>query len=396
MTTSTTETPPREALVQRAADLKPLLRSHAPWQEQNRRLHDEVVEALADAGLFRLRVPAHRGGYEVDARTLHAVLTELARGDGSVAWTTSVWAIPGWMVGMFSDEAQDEVYATPDVRVCGTLSPTAAGRPVDGGMVVNGQWHAISGAWHSQWQEIIAMAPAPDGVNQWPVMALVPTSDLKLVDDWHTSGLCGSGSITTVAEEVFVPQHRIVPLPAVMQGQTTSVRNAEVPMYRNPLLAVANASSAGTPLGLAQAALELFLERLDGRRITYTDYERQQDAAVTHLQVAEATMRIDEAGFHADRITSLADERAVSGEPWSLEERARTRADIGATCRLSKEAVTILSGASGASSLYTRHPMQRIVRDMHAVNLHALMVPETNSELYGRVLVGLPPNSMYV
>jgi alkylation response protein AidB-like acyl-CoA dehydrogenase len=393
---STSKAPPREELVRRAADLVPLLRTHAAWTEENRRLHDETVEALADAGIFKMRVPARYGGYESDTRTFHEVMVELGRGDGSVAWTASVWGIPGWMVGMFPDQVQDEIYATPDVRVCGTLSPSAVGTPANGGLTINGRWGFISGALHSHWQEIIAMAPAPDGVNQWPVVALVPLSDLTIVDDWYTSGLQGSGSVTTVAEDLYVPQERILPLPAVLQGQTMSDRNAEIAMYRNPLLGVANACSAGTVIGLAKAAREVFFERLGDRKITYTDYGQQREAPVTHLQVAEATMKIDEAGFHADRITALVDAKGAAGEAWTLEERARTRADIGAVCELSKAAVDVLNMASGGSSIYRDVPIQRIARDMHAVNLHALMLPQTNLELYGRVLCGLEPNTAYI
>ena len=391
-----TEAPARPELARRAKDLVPLLRKHANWTEENRRLHPETIEALADAGMFKMRVPARYGGYESDTQTLNDVLIELGRGDGAVAWTTSVWTIPGWMVGMFGDDVQDEVYATPNVRVCGTLSPSAVATPAAGGVIVNGSWSFISGALHSQWQEIIATAPTPDGASQWPIVALVPMSDLQIVDDWHTSGMCGSGSVTTVAEDLFVPQARIVPMPTVLAGQSASARSAEIPMYRNPLLGVANASSIGTAIGLALAAKEQFFERLGTRKITYTDYGSQSEAPITHLQVAEATMKIDEAAFHADRVTSLVDAKGAGDLGWTLEERARTRGDVGAVGQLCKTAVDILSSASGGSSIYSKVPMQRIARDMHVVSLHALMVPSTNFELYGRVLCGLEPNSQYI
>ncbi|MDG4792776.1 acyl-CoA dehydrogenase family protein [Micromonospora sp. WMMD1082] len=392
----TVAAPSRQELVRRSEQVVPLLRKNAAWQEQHRRLHDETIEALADAGVFRLRVPARYGGYEVDTRTLNDVMVQLGRGDGAAAWTASVWTIPGWMVGMFPDEVQDEVYSTPNVRVCGTLSPAGTGTPTDSGLVVNGRWSFISGALHSHWQQIVVMAPTPDGKAQWPVAALVPMSDLTVVDDWYTSGLAGSGSVTTVATNVFVPNARIMPLPLVLQGQTASVGNAALPMYRNPLLGVANASSMGTVVGLATAAREVFFERLGKRPITYTEYAHQAEAPVTHLQVAAAVMKIDQAEFHAGRATELVDAKGASGEPWTLEERARTRADMGAVCELGRAAVDILSRASGGSSIYSAAPMQRIVRDMHAVALHALMVPETNFELYGRILCGLEPNTAYI
>ena len=104
---------------------------------------------------------------------------------------SSAWTISTWLACLFPDHVQDEVFATENVRVCGVLSPTAEATPVEGGVVVNGAWHFISGARHSLWQVIIAMAPTPDGSSMWPVMAVVPLSDLQIVDDWNTMGLRG-------------------------------------------------------------------------------------------------------------------------------------------------------------------------------------------------------------
>ncbi|HET9143821.1 acyl-CoA dehydrogenase family protein [Actinophytocola sp.] len=387
--------PTREQLVARAAELVPLLQKHARWAEDNRRLHDEVVAGLSDAGIFKLRRPKRYGGYEVDTRTLVEVAAELGRGDGSASWVASVYWIPGWMACLFPDEVQDEVFATPDTRVCGTLSPTAMAAPADGGVVVNGRWQFISGALHAQWQEVIAILVPPEG-EPYPIMALVPISDLLVIDDWHTTGLKGTGSVSTVARDLFIPQERVLPLPAVLQGQSASKANAESPIYRVPLLPVAAASSVGTALGLARGAKETFLNRLGNRKITYTGYESQREAPITHLQVADAAQKIDQLEFHALRLANLVDTKGVEGSAWKLEERARVRADIGTVVRLAKEAVDILAGASGGSSVYLDVPIQRIARDVQAINLHALMNPNTNQELYGRVLCGLEPDTLYI
>ncbi|AWL90763.1 acyl-CoA dehydrogenase family protein [Streptomyces globisporus] len=390
-----TSTPARTELVERASKLRPLLQSHAAWTEENRRLHEESVEAMAEAGIFRMRVPARYGGFESDARTLVDVAAELARGDGSAAWTASVWWIPTWMAGLFPDHVQDEVFSRPDVRVSGTLSPGGMAAPVDGGVVVNGKWGFISGAWHSHWQVLIAVSPTPDGGMQ-PVMALVPTDQLQIVDDWHTSGLRGSGSVSTIASDVFVPQERVLPLGAVLQQQYASELNAGSPMFRAPMLAVASASSVGTMTGLAAAAQDVFRGRLPGRKITYTEYEEQGSAPITHLQLGEATLLADEARFHAHRLADLVDSKGASGEAWTLEERVLCRGLLGRACRLGKESVDILAQASGGSSIYNDVPIQRVQRDAQSITLHALMNPSTNLELYGRVLCGQGPNTLYV
>ena len=392
---STAEIPTREQLVRAAADLGPVLRRNAVWQERNRRLHDETIEALAEAGIFRLRVPRRYGGYEADTATLVDVATELGRVDGSSAWTASVYWIPGWMACLFPDEVQDEVFATENVRVCGTLSPSAFAKAASGGVVLNGKWGFISGALHSHWQVTISVL-VPDEGDPYPIMALVPLSDLHVVDDWATAGLRGTGSVSTVAKDLFVPSARILPLPAVLQGQSASERNAGAAIYRAPLLPVASASSVGTAVGLARGALDLFLKRLAHRKITYTGYEKQREAPLTHLEVAAATLKADQADFHAHRLAAQVDAKGVAGAQWKLEERARARADMGAACRLAKEAVDIVAGASGGSSVYLDVPIQRFSRDLTAINLHALMHPNTNFELYGRVLCGLEPDTLYI
>lgn len=390
-----TEVPTREQLVQRASELVPLLKKNAAWSEENRRIHQESIEAMADAGIFRLRAPARYGGYESDTQTLVDVAAELGRGDGSAAWVASVYWIPGWMACMFPDQVQDEVFSTPDVRICGTLSPSAMAIQTDGGVVVNGKWGFISGALHSHWQEIIAILIGGEG-EPMPVVALVPTSDLQIIDDWYTSGFKATGSVSTAASDLFVPQERVLPLPVVLQGMSASPVNAASPIYRSPLLPVASASSVGSVLGLAKAAREAFFERLPGRKITYTGYDKQAKAPLTHLQVAEAVMKIDEADFHAHRLATMVDAKGLENAPWTIAERVSARGDLGAVCKLSKEAVDILASASGGSSIYSDQPIQRIQRDVNAVTMHALMHPDTNAELYGRILCGLEPDSLYI
>ncbi|TDC40368.1 acyl-CoA dehydrogenase [Micromonospora sp. 15K316] len=387
--------PGRAELIRRASELVPTLRKFSTWNEENRRVHDDAVAALAEAGIFRMRTPLRYGGYECDTRTLVDVAAELARGDGSTAWAASVYWIPTWMASHFPDYVQDTVFAGPDSLVCGTLSPSAMATPIEGGIAVNGKWGFITGALHSRWQAIIAVLVAPEA-EPMPVIALVPTSDLQIVDDWHTAGLRGTGSVSTVAQDLFVPQDRFLPLGAVLEGEGVSHANKSSGIYQAPLLPVASASSVGVALGLAKAALDAFTQRLGDRKITYTNYTSQREAPITHLQLGDAAIRVDEAQFHAHRLAALVDRKAAEQAPWTIDERVLARADMGATVQRAREAVETLANASGGSSIYLDVPIQRILRDIQALSLHALMHPNTNSELYGRLLSGLEPNTLYV
>jgi alkylation response protein AidB-like acyl-CoA dehydrogenase len=156
------------------------------------------------------------------------------------------------------------------------------------------------------------------------------------------------------------------------------------------------AAASGTPLGLAKAALTSFFQRLPGRGIAYTTYTRQAEAPITHVQVAEAAMKVDEAEFHALRAADMVDRKAASSEAWTLEERARVRMDTGMVARLAKEAIDILNTASGGSSIYSSVPIQRIARDIQAANMQGMIHPNTNLELYGRIRCGLEPNTVNI
>jgi 3-hydroxy-9,10-secoandrosta-1,3,5(10)-triene-9,17-dione monooxygenase len=390
------EAPPQPDLVQRATDLIPLIRKHAAWQEENRILHEEVLNGLRDAGLLKMRIPVRYGGIVPDLRTLVDAIAELARGDGSVGWAVSTFTIGSWLAGLLSDEAQDQIYTNPDVRFCGSVGPNGIAKATEGGYVLNGRWHFNTGAPHADWDTHAILLATDDG-NFVPAMAVVPMSDLTIVDDWHTAGMRGTASMTTVAENVFVPKERLLEmLPLALYNKHASKLNAEHQAWRVPFLQFAVAVAAAPALGMARAAREAFFEQLPKRKITYTNYERQIDAPLTHLQVAEAAIKIDEAEFHLHRAVERLDVKSLTGETWNPEERAVGRMDAGAVVQRAKEAVDVLVTASGGSSIYTDKPMQRIARDMMAINLHGIMHPNTNAETYGRILCGLEPNTMFL
>jgi 3-hydroxy-9,10-secoandrosta-1,3,5(10)-triene-9,17-dione monooxygenase len=390
---TTIETGQQADLAGRATELVPLIRKHAAWQEEHRGLHDEVLQAVVDAGLMKMRIPIRYGGYESDARTVCKVISELSRGDGSVGWTAATLCIGAWLTGLFPDEVQDEVFADPNVRLGGSISPNGIAVPTEGGVILNGKWPFSTGVLQSQWFVHAALLAAEDS-NPVPVIILVPVSDMVIVDDWFTSGLRGTGSVTTLTKDLFVPEARVLPMtPVIREGRHGSLKNADTAMWRSPFSPIASAGVSAVPFGMVRAAQEAFFERLPTRKITYTDYKRQIDAPLTHLQVAEAAVKIDEAEFHVSRAAERLDAKARSREPWTLVERGLARMDMGAACLRAKEAVDVLKTASGGSSIYSDVPIQRIERDIQTISLHGVLHPNTNLELYGRILCGLEPNS---
>jgi alkylation response protein AidB-like acyl-CoA dehydrogenase len=386
--------PSRAELVQRVADIVPVLRANAQWGDQHQRLADEVVDAMIGAGVLRMLVPTQYGGYESDMQTVVDVGIQLGRADGSPAFCATAWWAQCWAVAHFPDPVQDEIFADPDVRICGTLVPGGKGELTKDGVVVSGEWAYNSGAWHSQWKVLSTLVVNKAGEIE-PVVAVVPMSDLEIVNDWDVTGLRGTGSVTITAKNVFVPIERIQWMSDVVRQDYGDSRTANLPLYRGPIVGVLSNINTGKQVGLAQAAREAFLERIYGRTIQHTNYQTQAEWPITHVQVAEADLKIDEAEYHARRLAALVDHKNFSNEPYTTQERAYCRVAVGRVSQLCSDAVNIYNMASGAGGLYNSMPIQRIQRDLQAISLHALNMPVKNYELYGRVLCGLEPNTFF-
>ena len=376
----------REELVERATSLIPLLRKAAPAAEKARRVPQESLDALSAAGIFTMTAPKAYGGVEADFQTQCEVLAEIARGCPSTSWVATIYSAMSWLVGVFPDETQEEIYANGDPRIAGVFSPTGTAAQRDGGFVVNGRWPFNTGCHGATWTVINVL------VGEMPTCMIAKSADLTILDDWYATGMSATGSNTVVADNVFVPGRRAMPLPHMLEGKYPERHNAGNPYFKYPLAPVLTVNAGGTPLGTARGAWDMFIERLPGRGITYTTYTNKAEAPVTHLQMAEASMKIDSSDAHVRLATSLLD-RAPNGS-MTMQERVKARAHIAYSTGLAREATDILFFASGASSIQEHMAIQRYQRDIQALSNHAIMHPQTGLELYGRILCGLQPNTL--
>lgn len=376
-------------LVDRAAALVPLLLERAPAAEQSRRVSDETFNALSEAGIFLMTAPKAYGGAEVDFQTQCDVLAHLARGCPSTSWVATIFSAMSWLAGTFPDRAQEEIFAGGDPRISGVFAPTGTAVVKDGGLVVNGRWGFNTGCHGARWTVLNALVG--DGAAAVPTCVLARSEELTIVDDWHATGMSATGSNTIVANNVFVPAHRSLPLPDMLEARLPPRHNANNPYFNYPLASVLTINAGGTPLGMARGALEQFRAGLPGRGIAYTFYANKAEAPVTHLQLAEAALTLESADAHVRRASALLDRH--TGGAMSLESRVKSRAHIAFAMGLARQAVDTLFYASGASSIQTHVPIQRFQRDVQALANHAIMHTQTALELYGRVLCGLPPNT---
>ena len=219
-----------DALLRRAAELVPVLKERAVQTERLRRLPRETVDDLVASELMRLGVPERFGGLGPDYDRAYPIAAELARGCAAAAWCYSLWTVHAWMVGHMPARAQTEFFANgPDVLCSSSFATTSTvkSEPCDSGLRLSGRWEFSSGSDHADWLLL--------GTGAAGALALVPRSDFEVLDTWHASGLCGSGSHDVVVNNAFVPGHRLLDIDLAGASDLTGWELHHRLTYRVPL-----------------------------------------------------------------------------------------------------------------------------------------------------------------
>jgi alkylation response protein AidB-like acyl-CoA dehydrogenase len=126
----------------------------------------------------------------------------------------TIFSAMSWLAGTYPEAGQEEIFAGGDPRISGVFSPTGTAVRKDGGFVVNGKWGFNTGGQGSHWTVLNTILAEGDGL---PVCVIARTAELDRLDDW-TPAAAGTGS-HTVAKDVFVPAHRAVPLPDLVEAR---------------------------------------------------------------------------------------------------------------------------------------------------------------------------------
>jgi alkylation response protein AidB-like acyl-CoA dehydrogenase len=383
-----TDVPDATELVARVRELQPLIRQHAAQGEQDRRVAEQSIKALLDAGILKIAQPRRYGGYETSMRTMLDVSAAVGEADGGTAWVVTLLNVCAWMTGLYPQQAQDDVWgADPDALVCGVLAPTAETRKVEGGYQVTGRWFYTSGSWHASWAVLGIPVTDEHGEVVDQGLALIPRSELEYEETWFVAGMKSTGSNCLIAKDVFVPGHRIVSVPPAIEG-TYATEFTDEALYRAAFVPILALVLAGPQLGMGRAALEIVTQKAAKKPISYTFYTTQADSVAFQLQLAEAAMLLDTAHLHAYRAAADIDEAAARGVYPDFVTRARVRADTGWAVDHVLAAINILLSAHGAASFAEVSPLQRIWRDSAVAARHAVVLPVVGYEVYGKALLG--------
>lgn len=379
-------------VVARTKAIVPELRARAERATLDRKIPRENIEAMRRAGSLKTIQATRNGGYGLGIRSHVDVIRALGRGCGSTAWVAGVVQAHSWVISHMPEAGQDEIYANPDNMVSAVIGPRGTAQKVQGGFRLSGVWPFGSGCENADWLLLGARVLDETGNVIDEGDFGVRQSNITIRDDWHVSGLRGTGSCTMEVNDLFIPEHLFVSLPAIIMRQSPGA-GLHQDWVQNcagvPVLTIALCAGS---LGIAEQALEDLPALIKGKTIAYTA-DAQETNSITHLRIAEAAMLVHEAKLLLYGCADELDDFGRRGEEMELLERARLRVDCALAVRRCLEAVEIMFKETGATGVRSSSPLCRAYDDLRAINNHGLLKLETNLEMYGRLLIGQPPNT---
>lgn len=383
--TITQDTMTAETVVHAVRQLAPAILDRAGEVEAHRRVPSDLLDELRAAGCFRLLRPATHGGLEGTIPDAMRALESLARADASVAWTVMIGAGSWIDLAHLPRETFDALYATnPDAITAGVFNPTGSITPVEGGYEVNGRWSFASGCEHADVIFGNGVQGIVDGMPQLRGAVFDP-GQVTVEDTWSVSGLCGTGSHHIRVDGVTVPPERTYD----PMGGAPCI---DLPIVHLPPPAVFSLVMASVALGIAQGALDditvlasdkmpmLSPVALGGNPLFQLDLA----TADTELRAARCLLYDEAAQVWA---------AAAAGDPLTMEQRAHGRAAAVWTVDRAISVVSAAYRSGGGSSLYTGCPLQRRLRDIHALSQHFIVRRDTLVTA-GAILAGQDPQVM--
>lgn len=390
--------PDRVALLAAARAMAPRIRAVRDEIEDRRRLPLPLVRAMARAGLFQLLRPRALGGLETDPLTFLALIEEVARADASAAWllmTNNGGLVAAWL----SDRAGRTIYeADPDAVVGGTLVPRGQALPVEGGYRISGRWPFASGVQHCAWMAVACVVvdgagqPLPGPLGRPQVRAcFVPAPACTVLDTWSVGGLRGTGSHDILIEGHVVPEELTCTLDAPPDRPG--------PLYAFPAWGLGAAAMATVCLGAARGAVDALVALAGGAGPAGAAETPPPggragpplgERPLLHAQLAQAEAHLG--GARAFLLETVGEVwgTVCAGRTPSPQQRVRLRLAATHAGDGAVRAVDLANTAAGSAALYTRNPIERAFRDVHAAVHHFNLQPWTY-EAAGRAILGLPP-----
>ncbi|MGE0540078.1 MAG: hypothetical protein AB7R89_07845 [Dehalococcoidia bacterium] len=384
-----THTQPRDLLAQ-VERIRPIVEEHAARGEADRQLAPPVYEALRDAGLLRLWVPAAYAGYETHPAAAYRVFETLSGIDGAAGWNLNQHAAVSHVASWLRD-GLDEIYANPDAVFAGVFWPPGAAVEVPGGFRITANVRFASGCHYARWLLVAAVVmvdgqPKVDPAIGAPdfVATFIAMDEGVVRDTWRTLGMRATGSNDVVVEDVFVPAHRAARVFAVPTERPTALAS---PIYgMAPWLGVQ--AHAAVPVGIARSAVNKLVNLAETKVPNFSEVTLR-DRGVVQAQAAQARATGDAASAYLAATATDAFDAIASGAGLSTAHKVAMQLAASNCATATMTAISLVHQAAGTSAIRDEGGFEKLFRDANTITQHTAM-QTARYESTGKVLFGLP------
>jgi alkylation response protein AidB-like acyl-CoA dehydrogenase len=370
------------------AVLVPEIENRGDEIAQLRRLPTDLVASLKGAGAFRIARSRASGGPELTPRAQTEIVETLSHADPSVGWCVMIGSDSPYWGSFLEPDVAAKLFADPDAVSAGLVMPAGQAVARDGGYLVNGHWAFGSGCTHADIIVagcLVLEGGAPrmreDGNPDWRIMA-APAASFDILDTWYTAGLAGSGSNDYTTTDLFVPAEHSFSF-------YDSPRRSE-PLYAFHGMFVTN--MPGVPLGIARRAIDLVRD-IAADKLVIPDFVLMRDLPRVHLALARAETMLGAArAFVYESLDRLWD-TVVAGDPVSPPIRYAISLSRAHAFRAARDVTQLMCDTAGGSSIYAKHPLERLLRDVITINQHIVAQERVLEVVGASMLTGsdLPP-----
>lgn len=382
--------PAVEEVLGNVRSLLPAFADTAAETEGERRVSDEAMAALVDAGVFRLMMPSRYSGLEAMPVELFAAIRAISSACTNTGWVASSLAMGTWQVGLFDERAQEEVWGgDPAALIASAYQPVGRLQPEGDHYRLSGSWKYVSGGEHCEWLFIGALVLDASGSPVEHALVLVPRSDVSTTMGPDCVGLRAAANTDVTIDAATVPAHRVYGAKLRALRSSPENRRELPPMHRYPVTPLYTSSLTVPLIGAAEGAYSIALDLLAGQSEQRHVRRRALDNDSVQSAVAFAAYEIDGAVLQLERDLTEMHAFAVSGEEIPESLSARMRRDQVLGTRKSADAVDRLLRAGGRQCLALDNPIQRFWRDIHTGASHRVNDVEETLSMVGRATLGL-------
>lgn len=355
-------------MIGRFEQIRPLLAEQAGRFDADRRLSDAAFCALSDAGFFRLLLPVQLGGCGLSPLDFMTVVEHAAALDGTIGWLVGNGGGMSRAGGYLPPEAAQKVFGKPSAFVASSTGALGKAIPVKSGYRITGQWPFASGAPHAT--SFAALCEVDEGKgpgNGRIVLAFLPREAVNLIDNWHVSGMRGTGSWDFVADNAFLPAE------FVCDFQPNPTQPGIV--YRLPGISAFVWTVSTAPLGIAKGAIDALISVSTGhRRLGISVPIAERELVQAEIGRCLATCRA--AGAYMRSAMSALCASVENGGADPVAARINYRLACSHAAEAAVGVVLRVNDLIGARALAESQPFERRERDVRAAAKHIAMSAE--------------------